>query len=144
MFLSIQLDNPELQVGKGFPAPFKGSFIQFLNSHTRNPTSHSLSNSYNQSPCYQQYNNITAFMNTTNLLNSFCPKPFSILYNSRNTNSSIAGTSPIFLRASLFGSSSTPIAIIACFLLPVLPTLIKLTFTFSSPSIVPTCPIIPG
>jgi len=65
-------------------------------------------------------------------------------YSFRNTNSSTAETPPILSSVFLSGSSSTPIAIIACFLTTVLPTLMKLTFTFCSPSMLPTCPIIPG
>lgn len=65
-------------------------------------------------------------------------------YNPRKTNSWMAGISPIFFSESLLGCSSTPIAITACFLGAILPTLMKLTFTFSSPKTLPTFPIIPG
>jgi len=58
-------------------------------------------------------------------------------YNLRNTNSSTAGISLILFSASLLGFSSTPMVITACFCGAILLTLMKLTFTFSSPRIFP-------
>uniref|UniRef100_A0A2P2NN65 Uncharacterized protein n=1 Tax=Rhizophora mucronata TaxID=61149 RepID=A0A2P2NN65_RHIMU len=65
-------------------------------------------------------------------------------YNLRKTNSSIAETSPIFFKLSLLGGSSTPIAMTACFRGAIRPTVMKLTFTFSSPKMLATAPTIPG
>ena len=74
-------------------------------------------------------------LGSTNRAAFWKPPPHSL----RNTNSSIAVISPNFFSVGFDGSSSTPIAMTACCLGEVLPTLINEMFTFSSPKMDPPC-----